>query len=300
MTSREAPLCLAPQPGYDPAAFEVPAGACDAHAHVVSGDPSYPMVGNRSYTPPPAPESAYLDMLAGTGMSRGVLVQISVYGTDNRYLLEVLSRHPDRLRGVAVVAPGVDDEALARMHEAGVRALRLNVLFGGGIGMEAMETLAAKVAGLGWHLELLLDARSLPDLSSTIAGLPVPVVVDHLGHMPAELGTEHPGFRTLLSLLRDGSWVKLSGAYRVDAAAPDYPAARMFAEAVLEVAPDRVVYGSDWPHVSVPHAMPNTGRLRNLVGEWLQDPSLRRRVLVDNPSELYGFPPVDQPGAGLR
>lgn len=299
MSAADAPLCQAPHPDVDPAGFEVPAGACDAHAHVFSDDPAYPLVADRSYTPPRAPEEAYLEMLARTGMSRGVLVQISVYGTDNRYLLEVLSRHPDRLRGVAVVDPDVEDDVLVRMHELGVRGVRLNVLFGGGVGLEAMETLAARIAPLGWHLQLLLDTRALPELMPRVTRLPVPVVVDHLGHQPADLGPDHPGFGALVALARDhGGWVKLSGAYRIDPGAPLYPDARALAERILEAAPERVVYGSDWPHVAVPSSMPDTGRMRNLLGEWVTDPALRQRVLVDNPAVLYGFPTARPAGNG--
>lgn len=286
-----APVCAGPYPDYEPAAFDLPAGACDTHAHVVSGDPRHPLVGNRSYTPPPAPEGDYLQMLAATGMSRGVLIQISVYGTDNRYMLEVLRRHPGKLRGVAVVDPSVEPDTLLDMHRAGVRGLRINVLFGGGIGFAGMEVLADKIAHLGWHLELLLDVRDLPRLMPRIIQLPVPVVIDHLGHMPAELGLTHLGFRALLELLRNhGGWVKMSGAYRIDRSFPGYPAARVLAEAALEAAPDRVVHGSDWPHVAVPNHMPNTGHLRNLLAEWIPDPDLRRQVLVDNAAQLYGFP----------
>lgn len=184
-SAQEAPLCLAPLLEMDAATFDIPPGACDTHAHVVAADAAaYPLVPERTYTPPPAPESAYLGMLKQTGMARGVLVQISVYGTDNRYMLEVLRRHPDQLRGIGVVAPTVTDSELADMHAAGVRGLRINVLFGGGIGFDAMETLAHRIAGLGWHMQFLMDARQLPELLPRMRKLPVPGVVDHMGHMP--------------------------------------------------------------------------------------------------------------------
>lgn len=275
---------------WRPPAFDTPALACDSHAHVVAADPGYPLVDNRSYTPPPAPEADYLAMLDATGMARGVLVQISVYGTDNRYLLEVLSRHRNRLRGIAVVDPDIDDAALERMHALGVRGLRLNVLFGGGVGLDAMDRLAARIAPLGWHLQLLLDARQLPELLPRIRNLPVPVVVDHMGHMPAELGVAHPGFDALLSLVRDhDGWAKLSGAYRIDNG-PAYADAARFAEALIDAAPEQLVYGSDWPHVGQTDAsMPDTGRMRNLIGEWAADETLRHKILVDNPARLYDF-----------
>ena len=283
-------LCQPPFSEYDDPAYSLPPGACDTHAHVVSSSARYPFVNERSYTPPPAPEKEYIRMLDGTGMSRGVLVQISVYGTDNRYMLSVLRKHPVRLRGVAVVDADIADAELATMHKQGVRGVRLNVLFGGGVGLEALEELAAKVAQFGWHLQLLLDARDLPELLPRLTRLPVPVVIDHMGHLPAELGTEHPGFQALLTLIGEHkTWVKLSGAYRIDAKSPEYPAAARFAESLMAAAPERMLYGGDWPHVAVPYAMPNTGHLRNLLGEWIEDEKLRRKVLVDNPALLYGF-----------
>ena len=174
--------------------FAVPAGACDTHAHVIghvigSAD-RFPMVANRSYTPPPASEAAYLGMLDSLGMARGVLVQISVYGTDNRCMIESLKAHPDRLRGVAVVAPDVGDAELEALHAAGVRGIRINVLFGGGVAIDEMERLAARVAPLGWHIQLLIDARNLPELGPRMMKLPVEVVIDHMGHMPVSSGVD--------------------------------------------------------------------------------------------------------------
>ena len=290
-STKDIPFCDAPNRDYEPAAFAVPDGACDTHAHVVSVDPRFPMVADRSYTPPAATESDYLGMLNATGMTRGVVIQISVNGTDNRYMLSVVAKHPERLRGVVVVDPLISEVELAGMHEAGIRGARLNVLFGGGVGFDQMEVLAAKIANFGWHLQLLLDARELPGLLPRLAKLPIPVVVDHMGHMPAELGVDHAGFQALLSLVRDhGGWAKLSGAYRIDPNGPEYPAASRFAMALVETAPERLVYGSDWPHVAPPFGMPNTGRMRNLILEWVHDRALLQRILVDNPAALYDFP----------
>lgn len=286
--------CLVPPKLFRPAAFEIPPYACDTHAHVVAADEvAYPLVANRSYTPVPTPEDDYLAMLDGTGMDRGVLVQISVYGTDNRYMLEVLRRNPDRLRGVAVVEPEVSERELSSMHEAGVRGLRLNVLYGGGVGLDAAHTLAAKIADMGWHLQLLLDARQLPELMPRLTTLRVPIVVDHMGHMPVSLGTEHPGFQALRHLLREyGWWTKLSGAYRISEAPAPYDDVTPWAQALVEAAPERVVWGSDWPHVAV-KPMPDAGELRNLLSSWIPDAGLRHRILVDNPARLYDFPNAD-------
>lgn len=284
----DIPFCQGPDPFVRPPAFPVPANACDCHAHVI-GD-GFPMVANRSYTPPAAPEAAYLAMLDSLGMRRGVLVQISIYGTDNRCMLESLKRHPDRLRGVAVLAPDVTDAELAELHGAGVRGVRINVLFGGGVGLETMERLAARIAPLGWHIQLLLDARALPEIGPVIERLPTEVVIDHMGHMPVTAGMAHPGFQWMLRLLQAGrAWVKLSGAYRISGKSTPFHDTAAFAQALLAAAPDRCVWGSDWPHVSVDGPMFNTGDLLDLLPLWVPDEAQRTRVLVDNPARLYGF-----------
>lgn len=292
--STTAPYCLPPLDTFSPASFDVPRFACDTHAHVIAADAqTYPVVGSRSYTPLPCPEDRYLSMLDATGMERGVLVQISVYGTDNRYMLEVLRRNPTRLRGIGVASPDVSERELTEMHDAGVRGLRLNVLFGGGIGFDAMETLAAKIQDMGWHLQLLLDARQLPDLMPRLQRLRLPVVVDHMGHMPVELGTKHSGFQALKHLLvNHGWWTKLSGAYRISEAPAPYSNVTEWAQELIDAAPDRLVWGSDWPHVAV-SPMPDVGQLRNLLATWIPNAELRRKVLVSNPQRLYDFPMPD-------
>lgn len=297
--SDTAPYCLPPLADIGPPGFAVPPGACDAHAHVVSADAGYPMVDSRSYTPPPAPEDKYLAMLAANGMSRGVLVQISVYGTDNRVMLDSLRRHPDRLRGVAVVSDDISDRELQAMHDAGVRGVRFNVLFGGGVSLDIMERLAARIAGMGWHMQFLLDARDLPALLPRMRRLPVPGVIDHMGHMPVKEGVSHPGFQALLELLRHhGWWSKLSGAYRISDDFPDYRDVVPWARALVDAAPDRLVWGSDWPHVAIPR-MPDTGVLRDQFAQWVPDAAMRKRILVDNPARLYDFP-ATPPHASTR
>ncbi|MBO1112800.1 amidohydrolase family protein [Bordetella petrii] len=285
-------LCLGPLPDIAPATFQVPRGACDTHAHVIGDGVRYPYVENRSYTPPPAPEDKYLAMLAGCGMTRGVLVQVSVHGTDNRYMLDVLGRHPDTLRGVAVVDAGVTDRELESMHAAGVRGVRFNVLFGGGVGLDALDQLAPRIARLGWHAQFLMDVRHLPGLMPRLARLPVPCVFDHMGHMPVAEGQQHPGFQALLHGVKEyGWWAKLSGAYRISDQFDHYDDVTPWAQALIEAAPDRMVWGSDWPHVAISR-MPDTGVLRNLLPKWAPTEAMRQRILVDNPQALYDFPAV--------
>ena len=286
------PACPGPDPRpHGPTRFTVPPGAVDTHAHVIGLPPAYPFAAERSYTPPEAAPGAYLHMLIATGMTYGVLVQVSVHGTDNRLMLETLRAHPDRLRGIAVIPLGLADSELARLKEAGVAGLRLNALYGGGVGLQDLEGFGALCRDWGWHLQLLLDARTLPELAPRIARLSVPVVVDHMGHFPARLGVEAPGFQALLRLVRNGAWVKLSGAYRL----ADVPEGAPWAEtvprarALLAAAPGRCVWGSDWPHVSHWGAMMNVGDLLDLVADWAPDEAQRRQILVENPHRLYGF-----------
>jgi Predicted metal-dependent hydrolase of the TIM-barrel fold len=284
------PMCLAPFSEQAPASFVIPANACDTHAHVISPDTqAYPFVADRTYTPPPADEGQYLKMLDEQGMQRGVLVQISVYGKDNRYMLHVLRRHPKRLRGVAVVDAEVSDTELESMHEAGVRGVRLNVLFKGGVGFDEMERLAHRIKDYGWHMQFLMDVSQLPELMPMMMRLPVPGVLDHMGHSPAAQIASTEGGRAMLDLLQHhGWWVKLSGAYRVSDRFDDFADVTPWAQTLVETAPERCLWGSDWPHVHIPK-MVDTGKLRNQFAAWVPDDALRRQILVENPARLYDF-----------
>jgi 2-pyrone-4,6-dicarboxylate lactonase len=286
------PACQPPDPRPRAPKLRPPRAACDCHAHVIGAPDRYPFVPERTYTPPAASADAYLAMHGALGIERGVLVQVSVHGTDNTLLVETLRRYPVRLRGVAVVPPTASDAELEELSRAGVRGLRLNVMFGGGIGLEALETLAARGAPLGLHLELLLDASALQELAPRLLRIEVPFVIDHMGLRPTSAGLHDPGFQALLGLLRDArAWVKLAGSYRTSSEGGDFRDTIPFARALVERAPDRLVWGSDWPHVAVPGRMPNDGELLDLLSEWVPDGSLRDRILVENPQRLYGFPP---------
>ncbi|TWT08667.1 amidohydrolase [Reyranella sp. CPCC 100927] len=285
-----APACAGPRPDMQPPSWPVPFGACDTHAHVIGDGYEYPFVAERSYTPPEATETAYLRMLDGLGMTRGVLVQVSVHGTDNHLMLEVLRSHRMRLRGIAVAAADVGESTLRDMHDAGVRGLRLNVSVGGGIGFDALEVLASRIAAMGWHLQLLTTPARLLDVAPRLAGLPVPVVIDHMASVGAADGVEHPAFKAMLDLVKGGRcWVKLSGAYRASAQARDWTDIDPLAQALLAAAPDRMLWGSDWPHVHFGRRMMRTGETLEILGRWAPDPTLRKRILVTNPATLYGF-----------
>lgn len=285
-----APLCQGPDPHPRPPSFRLPRLACDTHAHVIGAPDRYAYVDARSYTPMPAGEAAYLAMHEALGIGRGILVQVSVHGTDNRLLVETLRRHPQRLRGIAVVGPEVADAELDTLAAAGVRGLRFNELFGGGIGLAAMEALARRIARLGWHVQILIDPPRLIEVADRLARLPVPFVIDHIGYCRAEAGIADPGFETLRRLLATADcWIKLSGANRISAGPVPYRDTIPLAQALVATRPERLLWGSDWPHVAIAGEMANDGALLDLLVEWVPDEAVRNRILVDNPAGLYGF-----------
>lgn len=233
-------------------------------------------------------------MLATLGVERAVLVQPSVYGLDNSAMLAALGEAGTAFRGVAVVDWAIGDAALAAMHAAGVRGVRVNIVDvkdgKSSLPLDQLRGLAQRIAPLGWHVEFLAHVDAFATLDRDLAGFPVDVVFGHLGYMHAGCGLAAPGFRALLRMLEAGRcWVKLTGPYRISAATLPYPDVTPFAQALLRAAPERVVWGTDWPHVMMKGAMPNDGDLADLLGEWIPDENQRRRVLVENPAQLYGF-----------
>lgn len=286
----DAPPCPPPpaiQP--QPRLMRVPPGAVDTHCHVIGVPPKYPFVAGRSYTPPEASPAAYIDLLDTMGMTYGVLTQVSVHGTDNRLMVEALTANRARLRGIAVIGLDSSDAERAALHAAGVVGLRLNVLYGGGIGFDRVEAYGALCKEMGWHLQFLIDAGELPKIAPQLAKLPVPFLIDHMGHFPTSRGVDSEGFQTLLALVRDGAWARLSGAYRTTVQGPPYDDTVPFAQALVDAAPERCVWGSDWPHVANWGAMMTVADLLDLLARWVPDEQLRRRILVDNPHRLFGF-----------
>jgi len=271
-----------------------PAHSCDTHAHIFGPANLYPFIPSRSFTPPEASISAYARMLSALGFERAVIVQPSVYGFDNRCTYDAVRQSGGNWRGVAVVNPDVTMDELRALHEAGFRGVRINLLFKGGLAMDVLEKMARRIEPLGWHLQLLVDGRDLVDLALRIRQLPVLVVIDHMGHTPAELTVKHPAFASLLSLVREGRcWVKLSGAYRISSKPYPYDDVVPIVQALVAAGPEQMVWGSDWPHPAIKGEMPVDAGLLDLLTEWVPDPHLRRRVLVENPARLYDFPPGD-------
>lgn len=291
-----APPCAPPDFAPRPPKLAFPPLACDCHAHVLGPAARHPYSPGRVYTPPDCLLPDYRAMLRTLGVSRAVLVQPSVYGTDNTVMLEALREAGPGFRGVAVVDGSVGDRELESLHANGVRGARVNVVdVSGGCGelpLGRLRELGRRISGAGWHLELLVHVDRYPAIDRDLADLPVDVVFGHLGYLAAARGTGDPGFRALLRLLASGrAWVKLTGPYRISAGPMPHADVDALAHALLEAAAGQVVWGTDWPHVMVKGEMPNDGDLADLLAAWIPDEGLRRRVLVDNPARLYGFGP---------
>ncbi|MGA0023598.1 MAG: amidohydrolase family protein [Burkholderiales bacterium] len=290
-----APLCAGPDFKPRKPRLTMPSFACDTHAHVLGPAARYDYSPARVYTPPDCLMSDYRHMLDTMGVSRAVLVQPSVYGTDNSAMLDAMKTDPQRLRGVAVVDPAIGDAEIKNLHAAGVRGVRVNIVDvkdrkPGTLPMDMLRTLAARVAPLGWHMEFLMHADEFPDMDKTFSDFPVPIVLGHLGYMKTALGLEAPGFQALLRLMKAGkAWVKLTGPYRISGAPLPHADTVPYAHALLKANADQVIWGSDWPHVMHKGATPNDGDLTDLLLDWVPDEAQRERVLVTNPARLYGF-----------
>lgn len=286
-------LCQGPDLNTRKPKTPAPPGAIDAHAHVFGPLDRFPYLAERGYTPPEASLAQWFEMHRTLGIERGVLVQPSVHGTDNRAMLAAMAAADQRLRGVAAVEAEVSDSELSALNAAGVRAIRFNLQFSGGVALDAMAALAERVAGLGWHLQFLMDARDLVELGPQLQRLPTEIVIDHIGFMPASSGVEHPGFQAFVELVRSGKcWAKLSGPYRGSEQDPPYDDITPYAQALIAARPDRIIWGTDWPHPALEGPMPNDGDLFDMLAVWELDEARRRAILVDNPERLFGFDPV--------
>lgn len=275
----------------------LPVGACDSHMHVY--DQRFPAAPGAKLLPPDASVQDYRALQQRIGTQRTVLVTPSTYGADNRCMLQGLAALGDNARGVAVIDGRESDAQLQALHDAGVRGVRLNLSLGVTGTVDAIVPLAQRIAPLGWHLQLLMPPDVLATLGDVLRRVPVPLVFDHLGRIaPAQAG-QHPAHALLLQLMREGrAWVKLSGGYIVSAAhAVDDPALDALAVSYLRAAPERVLWGSDWPHATASaglHPVPDDALQIDTMARWCDQAGAQalRRVLVTNPAALYGFPPV--------
>jgi 2-pyrone-4,6-dicarboxylate lactonase len=289
-THHEPAQCAGPDLQPRAPSFKMPEGATDCHAHVFGAKEQYGWAGDRLYTPPPVFLKDYLAMLDALGSARGVIVQTGVHGTNNNVIVDAMAQSNGRLRGIALIPEDISDAELDRLNAAGVRGFRANLVAGTGVQFEASRKLATRVARLGWHVQYLLDIEKFPDLDRVLADFPVEVMIDHMGRPDTRGGIDAPGFQSLIRFLQSGrGWSKLSAPYRTSREAPPYADITKFAHALVAAAPDRLVWGTDWPHVMMESAMPNTGIFAELLATWVADTAVRKRILVDNPARLYGY-----------
>lgn len=274
--------------------FTIPKGACDTHVHVFGPQAQFPFSDQRSYTPEDCTYEDLMQLHDVLGVDRAVIVHGGAHGTDNSATLAALDRNPTRLRGVAVIPSGLPESELADMHRRGMRGCRMSTVVSGGASFAHLDHLASETFDLGWHLVLHFNkATELVDVAPQLQATRSPFVLDHLARISAAEGVDSEPFRTLLRLLdTDRCWVKLASLYRLSA--EPYPHRDMLPmiEKVVALRPDRILWGSNWPHPICPVAMPNDGDLVDLIPLWLPDARTQKLALVDNPASLYGFDPV--------
>jgi predicted TIM-barrel fold metal-dependent hydrolase len=293
-------LAAAPAFASDPkVTFKVPDGATDCHHHIY--DARFAYMADAILKPPFATVADYRKLQKKLGTSRNVMVQPSTYGTDNRCVLDVLAQLGENCRAVCVVNSKVTDAELKKLHSAGVRGVRIQFGLGNPVAADEVMPLAKRIAVLGWHIQCNMPPEQLVQMESLLLSLPVPVIIDHLGRAVDARGAQYVTVRKLLD--SGHGWVKVSGAYLYGGGtAPDYRGASAAAKGYIQAAPERCVWGSDWPHPDAtkkldPVAMPDDIALLNLLAQWAPDEKLRHRILVENPEKFYGFDPKKRPKA---
>jgi predicted TIM-barrel fold metal-dependent hydrolase len=276
-----------------------PAGSIDCHAHVFGPFARYPLAADRVYTPEACTFEQYQSLRAVLGVDRAVIVQPSAYGTDNAAMVDAIARGGGRLRGIAVIDEGTTDARFSALARHGVRGIRLTGAHGSAIDHARIARAVARIAPFGWLLDLLLgQASDLIELAPTIETSPVPVLIDHTGSCKGSEGVDAASFAALRALLvaHDHVWVKISSFYRRSGEASPYADMRPLVEALALARPDRLVWGTNWPHTSWSGPMPNDGDLLDIFMGWVDDPALRERIMVRNPESLFGFEPWREAG----
>ncbi len=285
----EPKTILAPDPNPIKPQYTPPAGACDAHCHVFGPGATFAYSANRSYTPPDAPKEQLAALHKHLGFSRAVLVQASCHGLDNAALVDALTWSKGAWRGVCMIDDTVSEAELETLHVAGVRGARFNFVahLGGAPDLKVIEAVVARIAPLGWHLQVHLDAEDILTYRDFLLGLEMPFIIDHMGRVVAKNGLDQRPFKLMLDLMREERvWTKVSGFERVSSAGKPFHDAMPYARALVEAAPDRVLWGTDYPHPNVKE-MPNDGEQVDLFAQTITDEAMRIRILVDNPTRLY-------------
>ncbi|MBP1090363.1 amidohydrolase family protein [Bradyrhizobium diazoefficiens] len=272
--------------------LDAPAGACDCHHHIYDG--RFPVSPHwRQGLPPGATVADYRLLQRRLGTTSSVVVQPSTYGIDNRCLVDALGQLGASSRGVAVVDTDVKDAELRALADAGVRAIRVNFVSPqtwGTTTPQMLTTLATRVSPLGWHVQILMTGDQIATHESVIRSLPTRVVIDHLGRIPQPEGVKHPAFVAIRRMLDGGrTWVKVTEPYEDSKLGPPYADSGEVARAYVHAAPERILWGTDWPHPTQRGTKPDDAQLLDLLADWAPDEPTRRRILVKNPAELFGF-----------
>ncbi len=275
--------------GSEAPSFKLPAGAVDCHMHIY--DDRFPSAPGTTLRPPNASIEQYRKVQARLGVQRNVVVTPSTYGTDNRCTLDALRRFGPDARGVAVVDTSVTDAQLSEMNAAGVRAIRFNLSYPGATTVDMLAPLASRISALGWHIELVVQGAKLPALERHLLELPCPLVIDHIAHVPQPGGMQSDAMRTAQRLVDKGNtWITLSGPY-VDtkSGAPAYADVEPVAKAFINMAPERMLWGTDWPHPTEKAHKPDDASLVDTMAAWIGRADWQERIFVTNPAKLYGF-----------
>src|SRR6202790_2402766 len=286
------PTIPGPDPDTKTPKFKLPSLACDAHCHIFGPGAKYPYAADRPYTPPDAPLEAFRALHAKLGIGRAVIVNASVHGIDNRVARDAIAASHGAYRAVANINDAITERELRELHDGGFRGCRFNFVrhLGGVPDMRVFDRVVRMIAALGWHVDLHFDAVDLPEYAQMLARLPVRYTIDHMARVKAADGLDQLSFRTLIDLMKrdEKCWVKVCGCERVSSAGPPFVDAVPFARGIVETAPDRVIWGTDWPHPNV-KAMPNDGDLVDLIPLFAPEPELQQKILVTNPARLFEF-----------
>ena len=273
-------------------AFEPPPGAVDAHCHVFGPGDEFPYAPTRKYTPCDAPKEKLWQLRDHLGFERNVIVQASCHGSDNRALVDALRNSDGLARGVAVVSADVSNAELEDMHDAGVRGVRFNFVkrLVDVLPRDALVDVARRIEPLGWHIIIYFEPQDLPELYDFFTSLPTTVVVDHMGRPDVTKDAHGPEFDLFIRLLVENGnfWSKVSCPDRLSASGPPgYDDVVPFAKRVVDTVPDRVLWGTDWPHPNMKSHMPDDGKLVDFIPRIATTAELQRKLLVDNPRRLY-------------
>lgn len=285
------PSCMAPDNETRTPRFKAPPKSCDAHCHIFGPHAIFPYSDKASYWPPDADKHALKRVHDKLGIERAVLVQASCHGIDNRGMMDAIESSNGRYRGVCIANDTFSENDFQDLHEGGVRGVRFNFVkhLGGAPDLAMMQTVLDRVKPLGWHLVIHVNAEDLIAYADFFNKIEMQIVVDHMARVPTSEGIGQQAYQILMNVMeRDNWWVKVCGAERIAVAPPFYDAVP-YAQGLVGVAPDRVIWGTDYPHPNIKQYMPNDADLLDLVPLIARDEVTQRKILVDNPARLYGF-----------